>query len=87
MRHPNVNKRVSSPDLLIFSQFHRHIFKNRAMLCPTTFISMSEKIGVGLKKKTAANFYFNFIWRKVVHYSCSDFFPVQNEGIFELSGL
>ena len=38
----------SSPDLLIFSQFHRHSLKNRTMLFPTTFISRSEKIGVGL---------------------------------------
>ena len=29
------------------------------MLLPATFISTSEKIGVGLEKQ-AANFYFNF---------------------------
>ena len=52
-RPPNVNKRVSSPDLLNLSQFHRHILKNRTVLFPTTFISVSEKIGVGLKKQTA----------------------------------
>ena len=33
-RHPNVNKWVSSPDLLNFSQFHRHIFKTPTMLTP-----------------------------------------------------
>ena len=49
---PNVNKRVSSPNLLILSQFHKHILKTRTMLFPTTFISASEKIGVGLKKTT-----------------------------------
>ena len=55
---------------------------------PNNFHFYVGKDRCGLeKKKTAANFYFNFIWRKVVHYSCSDFFPVQNEGIFELSGL
>ena len=49
-RHANVNKRVSSPDLLIFSQFHRHILKDQTMLFPTTFISASEKIGVWASK-------------------------------------
>ena len=72
-RHPNVNKRVSSPDLLIFRQFHRHILKNRTVLFPVTFISTSEKTGVGLEKQ-AANFYFNFTWRRVVRYSCFYFF-------------
>ena len=38
---------------MIFSQFHRHILKYGTMLFPTTFISMSEKIGVGLKKQVA----------------------------------
>ena len=51
------------------------------MLFPTTFISASEKIGVGLKKKHAANFYFNFTRRRVVQYSCFDLFTVQNKGI------
>ena len=60
-------------DLLFFSKFHRHILKNRTMLFPTTFISVSEKIDVGLKKH-AANFYFNFTRRRVVRYSCFDFF-------------
>ena len=41
----------SSPDLLTFSQFHRHILKNLTMLFLTIFSSASEKIGVGLKKK------------------------------------
>ena len=72
-RHPNVNKRVISPDLLIFRQFHRHILKNRTMLFPTTFISTSEKIGVGLEKQEAI-FYFSFTRRWVVRYSCFDFF-------------
>ena len=69
-RSPNVNKRVSSPGLLNFSQFHRHIWKNPTMLFPTTFISASEKIGVFKKKKKkkkkikkAANFSFNFTRR------------------------
>ena len=73
-RHPNVNKWVSSPYLLIWSQFHRHILKNQTVLFPTTFISASEKISVGLKKQ-AANFQFNFTGRKVARYSCFDFFP------------
>ena len=55
-RHPNVNKQVNSPDLLIFRQFHRHILKNRTMLFPTTFISTSEKIDVGLEKQVAIFF-------------------------------
>ena len=55
------------------------------MLFPTIFISASEKIGVGLKK--AADFYFNFTRRRVVRYSCFDFyFPEQNEGIFSYLG-
>ena len=33
------------------------------MLFPTTFISASEKIGVGLKKQVA-KFYFNFITKR-----------------------
>ena len=53
------NKRISSPDLLIFSKFHRHILKNLTMLFPKIFISGSEKIGVGLKKQVA-NFLFQF---------------------------
>ena len=73
MRNPNVNKWASSPDLLIFRQFHRHILENQTMLFPTTFISAQEKIGVGLKKQ-AAKFLFNFIQRRVVCYSCFDFF-------------
>ena len=111
MRNSNVNKWASSPDLLIFSQFHRHILENQTVLIPTTFISAPEKIGVGLKnilenqtvlipttfistpekigvglKKQAANFLFNFIPRRVVRYSCFDFFPVQNEGVFSHLG-
>ena len=49
----NVNKWVSSPDLLISCQFPRHILKNWTMLFPATFISTSEKIGVGLEKQAA----------------------------------
>ena len=59
MRHPNISKRVSSPDVLIFRQFHRHILKNRTMLFPATFISTLEKIGVGLEKQVAI-FLFQF---------------------------
>ena len=59
-RHSYVNKRISSPDLLILSQFQRHILKNRTLLFPKTSISASEKTGVGLKKQEA-NFYFNFM--------------------------
>ena len=59
MRHPNVNKRVNS-DLLIFRQFHRHILKSRTILFPTTFISTSEKIGVGLEKQLSGYFLFQF---------------------------
>ena len=52
------------------------------MLFPTTFISASEKTGLGLKKQ-AANFYFTFIHRMAIRYSCFDFFIlVKNEGIF-----
>ena len=58
-RHPNVNKRINFPDLLTFSNIHRHILKNRTMLFTTNFISASEKIGAGLKKQ-AANFLFPF---------------------------
>ena len=72
-RHPNVNKWVSSPDLPIFSKFHRHILKNWRMLFPKTFISALEKIDVGLKKQ-AANFSFSFTGRRIVWYSCFDFF-------------
>ena len=46
-RHSNVNKRVSSPDLLIFRQFHRHILKNQTVLFPATSVSTPEKIRVG----------------------------------------
>ena len=49
-RHPYVNKRISSPDLLMCRQFHRHNLKNQTMLFPATFITTSEKIGVGLEK-------------------------------------
>ena len=92
------SKRVSSPDLLNFSQFYRHNFKTRTMLFSTTFISASEKIGVDLKKKktkqnkkkkqkqVAILFLFNFTRRRVVRYSCFDFSPVQNEGIFGYLG-
>ena len=51
------------------------------MLFSATVTTTSEKIGVGLEKQ-AANFYFSFTRRWVVRYSCLDFFPVQNEGIF-----
>ena len=44
---------VSSPDLLNFSQFHRHFLKHRTMLFPKIVISESEKIGVGVKKQAA----------------------------------
>ena len=65
MRHPNVNKRVSSPDLLIFSQIHRHILKKKINVIPKNFISVSEKDDVGLEKQ-ATNFIFNFTRRRVV---------------------
>ena len=51
------------------------------MLFSTTFISASEKIGVGLKKQ-AANFYFNFTRRRVSNIPVLIFLPVQNEVIF-----
>ena len=51
------------------------------MLFLTTFNSASQNIGVGLEKQ-AADFYFDFTQRRVVRYSCFDFFPAQNEGIF-----
>ena len=65
-----VNKGVSSPDLLIFIQFHRHILKNRTMLLPTRFISASEKIGEGKSDIRVLYFFFFFFFF---------FFPVQNE--------
>ena len=46
---------IYSPDLLIFSQFHRHILKSRTMLLPTNSILAPGKIRVGLKKKTTKN--------------------------------
>ena len=84
-RHPNVNKWINSQDLLIFSKFHGHILKNQTMLF-RTFISASEKTGVGLKKQ-AANFYFNFTQRRVVQYSCFDFFTSAKWRYFQLSWL
>ena len=70
MRHPNVNKWVNSPVLLIFHQFHRHILKNQTVLFPTTFISTSEKIGVGLKKQVAILYFsFNRRWGSPVFLS------------------
>ena len=56
------------------------------MLFPKTFISASEKIDVGLEKQ-AVNFYFNFTQRRVVRYSCFDFFSCANWRYFQLSGL
>ena len=85
-RHPNVNKWINSPDSLIFSKFDRHILKSRTVLFPATFVSTSEKIGVGLKKQ-AANFYFNFTWRRVVQYSCFDFFTRAKWRYFQLFWL
>ena len=86
-RHPNVNKQVSSPDLLGFlGQFHRHILKNWTVLFPTTFISTSEKIGMSLEEQ-AAIFYFSFTWRWVVRYSSFDFFSSAIWRYFQLSGL
>ena len=84
-RHPNVNKWINSQDLLIFSKFHGHILKNQTMLF-RTFISALEKTGVGLKKQ-AANFYFNFTQRRVVQYSCFDFFTSAKWRYFQLSWL
>ena len=78
MRHPVVKKWVSSPDLLIFTQFHTYILKNWTMLFPTNFFSVSEKIGFCWKKHEAD--FFDFMQRRVARYSCFDFFPVQNEG-------
>ena len=40
-------------DTFVVSLFHRHILKNRTVLFPTNFISMPEKIGVGLKYQVA----------------------------------
>ena len=56
------------------------------MLFPTTFISTSEKIGVGLEKQ-AAIFCFSFTRRWVVRYSCFDFFSSAVWSYFQLSGL
>ena len=54
------------------------------MLFPTTFISASEKIGVGLKKQ-AANFLFNFTLREGLwDIPVLTFFPVQYEGILAI---
>ena len=48
--HPNVNKRVSSPDLLIFSQFHRHIFEKSDNAIPSNFHFYIGKDRCGLGK-------------------------------------
>ena len=56
------------------------------MLFQVTFISTSEKIGVGLEKQ-ATIFYFNFTRRWVVQYSCFEFFHSALWRYFQLSGL
>ena len=56
------------------------------MLFPASFISESEKLGVGLEKQTAI-FYFNFTRRWVVEYSCFDFYSSAKWRYFQLSGL
>ena len=54
--------------------------KKRIMLFPATFISASEK--------QAANFFlFNFTRRRVVRYSCFDFFSSEKWRYFLLPGL
>ena len=86
-RHTNVNKRVSSPDLLIFRQFHRHILKKSDNAVPNNFhFYAREKIGVGLEKQ-AAIFHFSFTRRWEVWYSCFDFFSSAIWRCFQLSGL
>ena len=52
----SINGLYSSPDLLTFSQFHRHILKNWTTLFSTTFISASDKMGMGLKNQAAIFF-------------------------------
>ena len=61
------------------------IFWKIGLLFPTTFISTSEKIGVGLEKQ-AAIFYFYFTRRWVVRYSCFYFFSSAIWRYFQLSG-
>ena len=70
----NVIKRVSSPDLLIFNQFQRHILKYRTKLSPTTFIETSEKIKAGLKNRLPI---FNLIspGERLSDIPVSTFFP------------
>ena len=67
-RHPNSkefphsHKRVSCPNLLIFSHFIAIFWKIRTMLFPTTFISAQEKMGVSLKtKKKKKDIFFNLL--------------------------
>ena len=36
-RHLHVNKRIISPDLMIFSQFHKHILKSQTNAIPKDF--------------------------------------------------
>ena len=55
----NIHMSTNGQVLLISHQFHRHILKNRTMVFPTTFISTSEKVGVGLEKQVAV-FLFQF---------------------------
>ena len=56
------------------------------MLFPTIFISVLEKIGMGLKKQ-AANFLFQFHPEKGNPiFLFWLFLPVQNEGIFNYLG-
>ena len=81
-----MSTKVSSPDLLIFSQFHGHILINQTMLFPTTFISAQEKIGVGLEKHALI---FNLMspvegWSDI---PVLTYFPVQSGRCFQLSGL
>ena len=55
------------------------------MLFPTTFISASEKKGVGLKKQAANFFLFNFTLREELSdIPVLTFFPVPNEGILAI---
>ena len=57
-RHPNVNKRIHSPDSLIFSKFHRHILNQSAVRAG----------GLGIRRPRG--FKAHQIWKRETACSC-----------------
>ena len=57
-RHPNVNKRIHSPDSLIFSKFHRHILNQSAVRAG----------GLGIRRQR--DFKTHQIWKRETACSC-----------------